>query len=165
MIKCPFCDSDSWKVGTTGSGYRCYKCKSCGRKFNERAATPFHWLHFSNKDIMMALMLCVSCGLSSGKVAEVLDFNGVKVSARSIRRWPQRFRPLMMELSKRYRIELSKASSSELRKRGKVEWSHKVALLDSEGGVVASYLAHERVAREVERALAREKRLLPTPRI
>jgi len=42
--KCPACGTGSWTVGFSRSGYCCFKCKSCGRKFNERAGTPFHGL-------------------------------------------------------------------------------------------------------------------------
>lgn len=158
--KCPDCDSDSWKVGVSQSGFQCYKCKSCGKKFNERVATPFHWLHFPNKVVMMVSVLHAEYRLSSYRVAEILRFNGVKVSPRSIRRWPHRFRPLMKELLKRYKIELSQTSPSERGKWGRRKWSHKMELLDSEGNVVISYLAPEQSAREIERALKREKRTI-----
>ncbi len=157
--KCPNCDSDSWKVGVSQSGFQCYKCKSCGKKFNERVATPFHWLHFPNKAVMMATVLHARYGLSSYKVAEILKFNGAKVSARSIRRWPQRFGPLMEEVHKRYRIELSRAQSPK-RKRAEVEWNHKAVLLDSEGNIVVSYFAPEQSARKIERALVRGGRTI-----
>lgn len=157
--KCPDCDSDSWKVGVSQSGVQCYKCKFCGKKFNERTATPFHWLHSPNKAIMMASMLHARYGLSSYKVAEILKFNGIKVSARSIRRWPKRFGPLMEEIPKRYRLKLSQAPHSDRKRRG-AEWSHKASLVDSEGNIVISYFTPEQSAKKIERTMAREERTI-----
>jgi|GEM_PF-6540292 len=55
--RCPVCRSDSWKVGFSRSGRRRCKCKSCGKKFNERTGTPFHGLHFLDRDALMGAIL------------------------------------------------------------------------------------------------------------
>lgn len=151
--KCPVCRSDSWKVGSSKSGFRCYKCKSCGRKFNERAATPFHWLHFSNKDIMLALLLYRKYRLSSYQVEKILKFNGVKVSARSIVRWPQRFSFLMGKIFEQYRIELSKASQAKQAESGKGRGTRTIELSNSKGKVVAKYLVPEQYVEKIAAAL------------
>ena len=152
-LKCPVCRSDSWRVGFNKSGFQCYKCKSCGRKFNERAATPFHWLHFSNKDIMMAMLLYRKYRLSSYQVEGILRFNGVKASARSIMRWPQRFSFLLGKIFKHYQIELSKTSPAERTGSGKREVARTMELSNSKGKVVARYLVPERYVEKLVAAL------------
>jgi len=106
--KCPDCGSDSWKNGFSRSGRQRYKCKSCGKKFDERAGTPYHWLHKPEKDVLTATVLCVNYPLSSYQVEEVLNLLGIKVSARQIERWPKRFGPAVKRIFKRYKIKFSK---------------------------------------------------------
>jgi len=66
--KCPASGSDPWKVGFGRSGHRCFKCRSCGKKFNERAGTPFHGLHKPEQDVLTATVLYVNYPLSSYQV-------------------------------------------------------------------------------------------------
>lgn len=151
--KCPACRSDSWKVGFSKGGFQCYKCKSCGKKFNERAATPFHWLHFPNKAVIMAIMLYRKYRLSSYQVENILRFNGVKASARSIMRWPQRFSFLMGKIFEEYRIELLKASPVKQAKSGKRGWTCTIELSASKGKVVARYLVPKQCVEQIAAAL------------
>ncbi len=61
-----------------------YKCKSCGKKFNERAGTPFHHLKTLEKDVLTATLMYVKYPLSTYQVADLLELFGVKVSASSV---------------------------------------------------------------------------------
>jgi len=167
--KCPACGAGSWKVGFSRSNHRVYKCKSCGKKFNERAGTPFWHLKKEEKDVLTATLLYVKYPLSTYQVADLLEFFGVEVSASSVGRWPQRFGTSVKKISKRYKIKFSKVwhadekfvphkrVPSEGRKRGKRKWAYQITVLDSEGNVVASYLAPERSTKAVKKALRRAK--------
>lgn len=71
--------------------------------------------------------------------------------------------------SKLYRIKISRIwhvdekfvsherEPSKKYKRGKRKWAYQITILDSEGNVVASYLAPERSTAAIERALGRAK--------
>ena len=78
--KCPACGAGSWKNGFSRSGRRVYKCKSCGRKFNERAGTPFWHLKKEERDVLTASLLYVKYPLSTYHVADLLEFFGVDVA-------------------------------------------------------------------------------------
>lgn len=167
--KCPACGAGSWKVGFSRSNHRVYLCKSCGKKFNERAGTPFWHLKKEEKDVLTATLLYVKYPLSTYQVADLLELFGVKVSASSVGRWPQRFGHSAKKIAKRYTIKFSrvwhadekfvphKRVPSEKRKRGKREWGYQITVLDSEGNVVASYLAPERSTAAIKKALRRAK--------
>ena len=94
--------------------------------------------------------------LSTYQVADLLELFGVRVSPSSIGRWPQRFGQSAKKIAKLYRIKFSriwhidekftphKRVPSKRWKRGKRKWAYQITVLDSEGNIVASYLAPER---------------------
>ena len=168
--KCPACEAGSWKVGFSRTNRRVYKCKSCGKKFNERAGTPFHGLHFPDGGALMAMLLYAKYPLSSRDIAEIMLFNGVEISHATICEWQPRFAPYMGAFSKKHKIKFSrvwhadekfvphKRVPSKLWKRGKKKWAYQITILDSEGNVVVSYLAPERSTAAVKKALRRAKK-------
>ncbi|MDI6820238.1 MAG: DDE-type integrase/transposase/recombinase [Candidatus Hodarchaeaceae archaeon] len=167
--KCPACGTGSWKNGFSRSGRRVYKCKSCGRKFNDRAGTPYWHLKKEERDVLTASLLYTKYPLSTYQVADLLELFGVKVSASSVGRWPQRFGHFAKKIAKRYRVKFSKIwhvdekftphkrVPSERWKRGKRKWAYQITVLDSEGNVVASYLAPERSTKAIRKPLRRAK--------
>lgn len=105
----------------------------------------------------MAILLYHKYRLSSYQVEGILKFNGVKASARSIMRWPQRFSFLMGKIFEQYRIELPKAASAERAKYKKRGWTHMIELSNSKGKVVARYLVPEPYVEKITAALKFEK--------
>lgn len=168
--KCPACGGGSWKNGFSRSNRRVYKCKSCGEKFNERAGTPFWHLKKGEKDVLTATLLYAKYPLSTYQVANLLELFGVRASASSVGRWSQRFGQSAKKIAKRYTVKFSrvwhvdekfvphKRVPSKRWKRGKRKWAYQITVLDSEGNVVASYLAPERSTEAVEKALRRAKK-------
>jgi len=59
------------------------KCKSCGKKFNERAGTPFHHLKTLERDVLTATDVreVLAIDLLSW---DLLELFGFKVSASSV---------------------------------------------------------------------------------
>lgn len=107
--KCPVCGAGSYKNGFSRSGRRVYKfkSKSCGKKFNDRAGTPF-WHLKEEKDVLTAALLCVKYLLSTYQVSDLLGLFGVRVSPSSVGRWPQRFGQSAKKIAKRYRVKFSR---------------------------------------------------------
>ena len=64
-----------------GARVRKFICRHCGKVFNSRARTPFHWLHTPQRKVLMALKLLVK-GLSLRGTAEVLE-----VKLDTVRNW------------------------------------------------------------------------------
>jgi len=167
--KCPACGAGSWKVGFSQSKRRVYKCSSCGKKFNERAGTPFHGLHFPDGDALMGAILYAKYPLSSYDVAEIMGFNGVEVSHATICGWQPRFARYIRTIAKKYKIKFSrvwhvdekfvphKRVPSKRKRRGKRKWLYQISIVDSKGKVIASYLAPERSTKAIRKALKRAK--------
>jgi len=167
--RCPVCKSDSWKVGFSRSGRRRYKCKSCGKKFDERAGTPYHWLHKPEQDVLTATVLYVNYPLSSYQVEEIIGLFGIEASARQIERWPKRFGPSVKRIFRKYKTRFSKVwhvdekfvphdrVPSERCARGKRVWAYQITVLDSRNNIVASYLSPERSTEAAGEALRRAK--------
>lgn len=94
---------------------------------------------------------------------------GIEVSASSVGRWPPRFGSSMKKIAKLYTIRFSriwhvdekfvphKREPSKKWKRGKRKWAYQITVLDSDGNVVASYLAPERSTEAIKEALGRAK--------
>jgi len=97
--KCPACGADSWKNGLSRSGRQVYK--SCGRKFNERAGTPFWYLRKEEKDVLTAALLYVKYPLSTYQVSDMLGLFGIRVSPSSVGRWVQRFDHSVRKIARR----------------------------------------------------------------
>ena len=167
--KCPACGAGSWKNGFSRSNHRVYKCKSCGKKFNEHAGTPFWHLKAEEKDVLTAALLYVKYPLSTYQVANLLRLFRVRVSASSVGRWSRRFGHSAGKIAKRYTIKFSKVWHTDEKfvlhkrvpskrwKRGKKKWAYQITVLDSDGNVVASYLAPKRSTEAVKKALRRAK--------
>lgn len=167
--KCPHCGASSWKNGFSHNGRQRFKCPKCGKKFDERAGTPFHGLHKPEQAFMVATVLYVKYPLSSYDVADIAGLFGIDVSARQIERWPERFGPSMKRIFRKYKVRFSKVWHTDEKfvphdrvpspkyKRGKRVWLYQITVLDSKNNVVASYLAPERNTEAAEKALRRAK--------
>jgi uncharacterized protein YjcR len=107
-------------------------------------------------DIITAVTLYLNYPFSSYKVKEILGMFGVEVSARQIERWRKRFGPSAEQAFKRFKIKLSRVRRSEEdlapyrwslsgpSGEGKQKSAYKMAVLDPEDNVVASYISSER---------------------
>lgn len=167
--KCPACGAGSWKNGVSRTGRQRYRCPSCGKKFDERAGTPYHWLHKPERDVLMATVLYINYPLSSYQVEEILGLFGIEASARQIERWPKRFGPSAKRILGKYKVRFSKVwhvdekftphdrVPSEKYKRGQRKWAYQITVLDSRNNVVASYLAPERSTEAAREALRRAR--------
>ena len=56
-MECPTCGSTSLRLskGRTGLGYRCYRCRRCDKRFNERTGTPFNLLTFPTDVVLLVV--------------------------------------------------------------------------------------------------------------
>ena len=51
---CPACSSHSFRKHGYCLGIQRYRCKKCGRSFNETVNTPLHWIHNKQKMVQYA---------------------------------------------------------------------------------------------------------------
>src|SRR4051794_18902470 len=57
-MTCPHCQTDDTQklAAATDLGYCRFRCRQCGRRFNERTGTPFNYLEFPT-DIVFQVVL------------------------------------------------------------------------------------------------------------
>ena len=66
-MTCPHCRSSatSQRRHSTELGYRRFRCRSCGRRFNERTGSGFNELHYPT-DIVRFCQIGGRAGVASG---------------------------------------------------------------------------------------------------
>lgn len=124
-------------------------CKACGKRFNEKAGTPFHWLHFSNEDVIVGSLLYANHPFSSYQVAEILTLNGIDVSPSAVRSWVQRLSPHLDEISRHYKVEFIRIRYRD-QKRMRRKFIYQIIVRDPNGNVITDFLAPGRITSAVK---------------
>ena len=102
---CPHCQSLKIRKlnCTTDLGYAVFRCGECGRKSNERTATPFNFLEFPT-DIVFEIVLCrLLYKLSLRNLAQMFLLRGFEFTHEAVRKWEERFAPLLADQIRRKR--------------------------------------------------------------
>ncbi len=69
---CPHCSSDSTELREkTLLGYSYFRCRTCGRKFNERTGTPFNFLEYPTDIVLLVVRWRLRYKLSLRDLAEM----------------------------------------------------------------------------------------------
>ena len=98
-MTCPHCRSSatSQRRHRTELGYRRFRCRSCGRRFNERTGSGFNELHYPTDIVLLAVLWRLRYKLGFRDVAELLLERGYEVTHETIRGWETRFAALLGE--------------------------------------------------------------------
>ena len=136
-------------MGFSKTGRQCYKCKVCGKRFNEKAGTPFYWMHFSNKDVIVGSLLYANYPFSSYQVAEILSSGGTDVSPSAVRSWLLRLSPYLDEISRHYKVEFVRITYMD-RERMRRRFIYQIIIRDPNGKVMADFLAPSRITSAVK---------------
>ncbi len=89
---------------TTARGYRRFRCRDCGRQFNERSGGVLNRICLQS-DIVAFVVFCrLRYRLTLRELSEILLLRGITVSHEAIRDWETKLLPVMVEaLHKRQR--------------------------------------------------------------
>ena len=92
-MECPSCSSSktcSLERPTT-LGYRRFRCRSCGRQFNERTGTAFNYLEFPTDVVLLVVRWRLRYKLSLRDLAEMFLERGFEFTHEAVREWEARF--------------------------------------------------------------------------
>ncbi len=92
---CPHCSSAATteRSDQTALGYRRFRCRHCGRGFNERTGSPYNWLQYPT-DIVLLVVLCrLRYKLSLRDVAERFLARGFVFTHETVREWEAKHAP------------------------------------------------------------------------
>lgn len=97
---CPSCSSKSITLQKklTILGYQRFKCKECGKRFNERTGTPFNYLEFPTDIVLLVVFWRLRYKLSLRDLAEMFLERGFQFTHEAVREWEARFAPLIISI-------------------------------------------------------------------
>ena len=103
--ECPHCSSSSTSElkQKTILGYRCFRCDSCERKFNERTGTPFSFLEFPTDVVLLVVRWRLRYKLSLRDLGEMFLERGLSFTHEAVRAWETRFAPMISDALRRHR--------------------------------------------------------------
>ncbi len=98
-MNCPHCATDdTQKLGsTTDLGYSRFRCRQCGRRFNERSGTPFNRLEFPTDMVFQVVVFRLLFKLSLRDLVRMFLMRGYEFSYETVRDWEERFAPFLAE--------------------------------------------------------------------
>src|SRR6187401_2662558 len=79
----------------TAQGYRRFRCRECGRQFNERSAGLLNRTQYPSDVIALVVLWRLRYKLSLRDLAEMFLARGLVFSHEAVRDWEARFAPLL----------------------------------------------------------------------
>src|SRR5262249_47536414 len=104
-MTCPYCRSAQTKERPerTELGYRRFRCRNCGREFNERTGTPFNRLQYPSDVVCLVVVWRLRYKLSLRDLAEMFLERGFVFTHETVRLWEATFARLLTERLRQHR--------------------------------------------------------------
>ena len=133
----------------TARGYRRFRCRDCGRQFNERSGGVLNRTCLPS-DIVAFVVFCrLRYRLTLRDLSEILLLRGIEVSHEAIRDWETKLLPIMGEAlrKRRHRIRRGPGVSwyvdeTYLKVRG--QWRYLYRAVDRDGNLIDAMLSEHR---------------------
>jgi len=96
-MDCPHCHSSSTleREGRTVHGFRRFRCRDCGRRFNERTGTALNRVQVPTDIVFLFWRLRYK--LSLRDLAEMLLIRGLVFTHEAVRDWEAKLAPMLAE--------------------------------------------------------------------
>ena len=98
-MDCPHCHSLSTteREGRTVQGFRRFRCRECGRRFNERTGTALNRVQVPTDIVFLVVFWRLRYKLSLRDLAEMFLIRGIVFTHEAVRDWEARLAPLIAE--------------------------------------------------------------------
>src|SRR3954471_12458743 len=98
-MDCPHCQSSSTheREGRTVHGFRRFRCRDCGRRFNERTGTALNRVQVPTDIMFLVVFWRLRMKLSLRDLAEILLLRGLVFSHEAVRDWEAKIAPLLTD--------------------------------------------------------------------
>jgi putative transposase len=104
-MPCPHCCSaqTTERSDRTAHGYRRFRCRGCGRGFNERTGSVLNRFQLPTDVVFLIVLWRLWMKLSLRDLTEILLLRGLVFSHEAIRDWEARLAPLLTDALRRRR--------------------------------------------------------------
>jgi transposase-like protein len=146
---CPHCQSKAtrkMKKKKTSLGYEQYRCRSCGKQYNERTGSKLNFIEYRTEVVMIAIHYYYRFKVSLDDVVELMAMRGFHLCHQTVHNWIQTFG---VELGLKLRVRRKGKSGTKwhvdatyIKVEG--EWCYFYRAIDKEGSLVDVYLSDVR---------------------
>jgi transposase-like protein len=78
----------------TARGYRRFRCRACGRGFNERSAGALNWTQYPSDAVALVVLWRLRYCLTLRNLAEMFLLHGIGFSHEAVREWEAKLVPI-----------------------------------------------------------------------
>src|SRR5512147_679180 len=98
-MRCPACNSRATteRSDRTELGYRRFRCRVCGRGFNERSGTMFNRLPYPTNVVCLVVLWRLRYKLSLRDLVEMFALRGSIFTHEAVRAWEAKLAPQVTE--------------------------------------------------------------------
>ena len=158
-MPCPCCAATATaeEPRRTALGYRTFRCRRCGRVFNERTGTSFNHLHMPTDVVLLVVLWRLRYKLSLRDLAEMFLTRGFVFTHETVRDWEARFGPLLADhlRAKRRGTAGVKWHADETYIKVDGRWCYLYRAIDRDGNLVDALLSERRDMDAARRFFAR----------
>src|SRR4051795_3074156 len=147
-MDCPHCQSSSTtkREGRTVQGFRRFRCRECGRRYNERTGTVLNRVQVPTDIVFLVVFWRLRYKLSLRELAEMFLIRGIVFTHEAVRDWEAKLAPLLAEDLRQRRA--GKAGRcwhvDETYVKVAGEWCYLYRAIDRDGNLVDVYLSETR---------------------
>jgi putative transposase len=126
------------RLDRTAHGYRRFRCRACGKQFNERAGTLLNRAQYPSDVVALVVLWRLRYKLSLRDLPEMFLIRGIVFSHEAVRDWETKLTPALAEgLRRRRRGKVGKSwyvDETYIKVRG--HWRYLYRAIDRNGALV-----------------------------
>src|SRR3982751_4496303 len=133
----------------TAQGYRRFRCRACGREFNERSGGLLNRTQYPSDVIALVVLWRLRYRLTMRDLSEMFLVRGIIFSYKAVREWEAKLAPLLADALRRRRHGKGGArgrhwhvDETYLKVRGR--WCYLYRAIDRDGNLVDTMLSEHR---------------------
>src|ERR687889_395215 len=133
----------------TARGHRRFRCRDCGKQFNERSGSPLNHTHYPSDVIALVVLWRLRYRLTLRDLAEMFLVRGIVFSHEAVRDWEAKLAPALADELRRRRHGRGNArgrhwhvDETYLKVRGR--WCYLYRAIDRNGDLVDTMLSEHR---------------------
>src|SRR5690349_6671043 len=148
MMRCVGCGSAavSERPERTAQGYRRFRCRACGKQFNERSGGVLNRAQYPSDVIALVVLWRLRYKLSLRDLPEMFAVRGIVLSYEAVRDWEAKLAPALAEdLRRRRKGKIGRSwyvDETHVRVHGR--WKYLYRAIDRDGVLVDVMLSEHR---------------------